>query len=97
MKWYADIAQIEKYVYNGIMPAEISIYKVNKRQQIEIRHLIDRSYAQATSNASRCNTKELKDHCFVRAYNDLKKYKPQFDAASTNKLEKKFSKYIPLA
>lgn len=94
MQWYDYIAYIEKYVYNGIMPSNIAIYKAQNRKQIEIRHLIDRTYTKASEKASKAKTEKSFQKCYVSAYESLAKYRTEFDPASEDKLLKRFSKYI---
>lgn len=94
MQWYEYIAYIEKYVYNGIMPSNISIYKAQKRKQIEIRHLIDRAYKKAAEKAQKLKTEKATHKCFISAYENLVKYRSEFDQASEEKLTKKFAKHL---
>lgn len=94
MEWYSYEIEIEKYVYNGIMPGAGSMRKAENRKQIEIRHLIDRVYAKASEKAAKAKTDRTFKKCYVSAYEKLSKYRIEFDQASKTKLLKKFSKYI---
>lgn len=94
MQWYEYIAYIEKYVYNGIMPSDISIYKAQKRKQIEIRHLIDRAYSKASEKSHKMKNEKSIQKCFISVYNGLEKYHTEFDQATEVKLLKKFSKHL---
>lgn len=83
----AEIKEIERYICYGGIINEIQILRFEERLQIEIRHLIDRSYATLAKSTK---PEEL-------AQRHLGLYKEHFqelDEKSREKLSKKYKKYM---
>ena len=82
-----EIREIERYVSYGGIVNEMQILRFEERLQIEIRHLIDRSYATLAKSK---NPEELaKKHLAL-----YKSFFQELDVKSKEKLSKKYNKYL---
>lgn len=84
---YERMSAIEKYVYYNSAPSNIAIYNLNRRLQVEIRHLIDRAYKYS-------RTAKDPDNMAQKQYNEFQKHLSLMEQKSIDKLYSKYKKYI---
>ena len=83
----SEIRAIENYIeYGGSMPLQLKRNLI-ERLQIEIRHLIDRSFDDVVSS-------DTPDEIARRNLQAFEKYKDKMDEKSIEKLNKKYKNYI---